>query len=86
MDNKYIKKPDHLDILADLLSTLSPFVKLKMGPKIKCLKCNDIIQSKYRHHFLWCDCGNIFVDGGSEYTRIGGKGIEDNSYEFLKEI
>lgn len=37
----------------------------------KCLKCNDEIESFHRHDFKHCSCGNIFVDGGLEYTRHG---------------
>lgn len=40
--------------------------------KIKCLKCNDIIESKHAHDFKRCKCGACFIDGGNEYTRIGG--------------
>lgn len=39
--------------------------------KIRCLKCNTILESKYRHDFQECECGN-FVDGGNDYMRIGG--------------
>lgn len=51
-----------------------------MGAKIKCLKCGDVIQSRYRHGLVPCKCGAIFIDGGDDYTRIGG-----NRYEFVKE-
>lgn len=45
-------------------------------PKLKknaaqCKKCNDVIESKYRHHFVQCKCENIFVDGGLDYVRYG---------------
>lgn len=40
--------------------------------KIKCLKCNDIIESKSKHDFKKCKCGACFIDGGDEYTRVGG--------------
>ena len=43
-----------------------------MGTKVKCLKCNDIIESKHRHDFVWCSCGSCAVDGGDEYLRIVG--------------
>lgn len=43
-----------------------------MGSKIQCKKCLDIIQSEYRHDFKWCSCKSIYIDGGSDYTRIGG--------------
>lgn len=39
---------------------------------IKCLKCGDIIESKYRHDFVQCSCGSCFVDGGLNYCRVGG--------------
>jgi len=47
----------------------------------KCLKCGDVIESKYRHDFVECSCGAIFVDGGHDYFRRGGnpEDIEDLS-------
>lgn len=39
---------------------------------IRCKKCGDIIESKYRHDFEQCSCGAVFVDGGLDYRRIGG--------------
>ena len=53
--------------------------------KIKCLKCNDVIKSYSVHDFKWCSCRNIFIDGGDEYLRYGGKGLEDDSFEIIKE-
>lgn len=42
--------------------------------KIICLKCNEILESKYRHDFVQCSCDNeSFVDGGNDYMRVGGK-------------
>lgn len=41
--------------------------------KAKCLKCNDIIESKHRHDFVRCSCDEIFLDGGDEYIRAGAK-------------
>lgn len=37
--------------------------------KIQCVKCNDIIESKYTHDFKFCKCGNVAVDGGKEYLK-----------------
>lgn len=37
----------------------------------KCLKCGDEPFSQYRHDFKYCECGNIFVDGGMSYVRHG---------------
>lgn len=41
---------------------------------IKCNSCVDIIESKHRHDFVSCKCGNVFVDGGLEYLRRGWAG------------
>ena len=43
-----------------------------MGRKLRCLKCKDVIESKSIHDFQRCECGTIFIDGGNEYTRVGG--------------
>ncbi len=40
--------------------------------KIRCLKCNDIIESKDLHDCISCKCGACSIDGGNQYTRIGG--------------
>lgn len=40
--------------------------------KIKCLICNDIIESMSVHDYKKCKCGECSIDGGKEYTRIGG--------------
>ena len=44
-----------------------------MKNKAQCAKCKDIIESLYRHDFKQCKCGVIFVDGGKDYLRRGGK-------------
>jgi hypothetical protein len=53
--------------------------------KIKCLKCGEIIESTYRHHFKECSCGNICVDGGKDYLRFGGNIKDKKSYLFIKD-
>lgn len=48
----------------------------------QCLLCGDEIESKHRHDFVECKCGNIFVDGGQWYLRRGYKvadSIKDTS-------
>ena len=39
--------------------------------KVKCTNCKAVIESRYRHDFVQCHCGKIFVDGGNEYFRCG---------------
>jgi hypothetical protein len=48
--------------------------------KAQCLDCEDIIESKHRHDFVRCECGNSFLDGGNSYIRAGGRIviIQDN--------
>jgi hypothetical protein len=45
--------------------------------KAKCLKCNDIIESKHRHDFVRCSCKEIFLDGGDEYLRAGANDLSN---------
>lgn len=46
----------------------------------KCRECGTIVESKFRHDWQACKCGN-FTDGGKDYIRRGGKpaDIEDLS-------
>lgn len=44
-----------------------------MGRKVQCKLCGDVIESKYRHDFVRCKCGDIFVDGGNDYLRMGSE-------------
>jgi len=41
--------------------------------KAQCKLCKTIIESKHRHDFVTCKCGEIFVDGGFDYLRSGAK-------------
>jgi ribosomal protein L37AE/L43A len=42
-----------------------------------CKLCDTEIVSRYRHDFVSCDCGEIFVDGGTSYIRRGGRNLEN---------
>jgi len=44
--------------------------------KIRCKKCNDIIESKTVNDFKKCKCGAIAIDGGKQYLKRLGK-LED---------
>ena len=57
--------------------------------KCKCKLCGDVIESKDRHDFVRCKCGEIFTDGGDEYIHRGAMtdlrniidlSSEDNTY------
>lgn len=49
---------------------------------MKCLECNEEIESRHRHDFVKCSCGNIMVDGGKDYLKRSvkpGARFEDTS-------
>lgn len=46
--------------------------KLKVFAII-CPKCKDTVYSRTRHDFRWCSCGNCYIDGGFDYTKVGWK-------------
>jgi len=31
--------------------------------RAKCLVCGELVESKYRHDFKTCRCGNLSIDG-----------------------
>lgn len=53
--------------------------------RARCKKCGTVLESKHRHDFVACRCGN-FVDGGLDYLRRGGNpdDLEDLS-EFSRD-
>lgn len=58
------------------------------GAIVKCKVCSDQLQSMHRHDFIRCKCGAIFIDGGSDYTRLGWppkKKMED-CIEIIKDV
>lgn len=62
----------------------------KESNRAQCVKCLDVIESKFTHDFVSCKCGAIFVDGGKSYYRAGGnfenfRWIGDDDSLILKE-
>jgi hypothetical protein len=47
--------------------------------KIRCRKCDDVIESTHRHDFKWCKCGAVAVDGGKSYLKRCGDDWEELS-------
>ncbi|MFJ7971738.1 hypothetical protein [Psychrobacillus sp. NPDC096389] len=39
--------------------------------KVRCKKCDDVIESTHSYDFKRCGCGAIFIDGGKDYQRFG---------------
>lgn len=51
----------------------------------KCTKCDTVLESKHRHDFVTCKCGNISIDGGPEYSRrVGGLSDYEDLCEYRK--
>jgi len=48
---------------------------------IQCKRCGDMIRSEHRHDLKWCRCGNVAVDGGTEYLK---RLINDPAAEFVE--
>jgi len=40
------------------------------GPKVRCKKCGDVIQSMSVHDMKTCQCRAIAIDGGGCYTKL----------------
>jgi len=57
---------------------------VQLKNKAKCRKCGDVIESKFRHDFVECKCGEIFVDGGKDYFRSGAK--HRSNFIVIKEV
>lgn len=50
--------------------------------KVKCLSCNDIIESDGNGKWVKCSCGKIYIDETGYYCRIGG---DTSDWEIIKE-
>lgn len=57
-------------------------MKKIIANRIRCKKCNDIIESTSVHDFKFCKCGAVAVDGGCDYLRRYG---DLESFEELSE-
>ena len=44
--------------------------------RAKCLKCGEVLESKYRWDYVTCSCGALSVDGGHDYLKRSGN-LED---------
>lgn len=56
--------------------------KTKKKAGIRCNHCGDELYSYHRHDFVVCDCKRCYIDGGDDYTRVGGTPVED--YTFIE--
>lgn len=43
-----------------------------------CPNCEDRIYSRFRHDYQTCTCQQVMVDGGMEYLRHNGAGVDES--------
>jgi hypothetical protein len=46
-------------------------ITIKNASSLLCLNCRQEIMSVHRHDFVSCWCGDIYIDGGRDYTKTG---------------
>lgn len=54
---------------------------------VKCLVCNSVLESKYRHNYVQCQCRNeCATDGGLVYQRVLAKDLDlvENLCEYVE--
>ena len=54
---------------------------------VKCLVCNSVLESKYRHNYVQCQCPNeCATDGGLVYQRVLAKDLDlvENLCEYVE--
>ena len=54
---------------------------IKMGFKIKCKKCGDIIDGELKGRLIWCSCESCAIDETEYYARIIG---DAENYEVVE--
>ena len=62
-------------------------IKVLTRNAIKCLVCDTVLESKYRHHYNQCQCRNeAAVDGGLDYQGISAKDLNlvENLCEYVE--
>lgn len=52
---------------------------------IKCPSCGDTVFSRTQHDCRGCTCGEIFIDGGFNYNRVGFKTKKPNLFQIKVE-
>lgn len=55
-------------------------VEVVLENKARCGECGDVVESRWRHDYRSCRCGNLHVDGGLDYIK---RGYRTPNYEEL---
>lgn len=48
-----------------------------MRNRAKCKLCGTLIESLHRHDYVPCECGEIAVEGGTDYWRVIAKNYQN---------
>lgn len=62
-------------------------IKVLTRNAVKCLVCGEILESKYQHNFVSCNCENqTFTDGSLVYNRVGAVDLDlvENLCEYVE--
>lgn len=62
-------------------------IKVMTRNAVKCLSCNTVLESKYRHDYVQCQCSNeVATDGGLSYQRYMAKDLDlvENLCEYVE--
>lgn len=51
--------------------------------KLRCKKCEGVVQSKYSGEFSICTCGSVFVQ---EFEGSCNTGANESDYEYINKI
>jgi hypothetical protein len=63
-----------------------------MRNRAKCKLCGDILESFHRHDLILCECGEISIDGGLDYSNCAAKDwnnflrIDDENNEIIVKV
>ena len=55
--------------------------RIQLPNRAQCRICHEIIESVERHQMVWCQCGEIAVDGGQYYKRRSAKTDLDGLFQ-----
>lgn len=45
--------------------------------RVRCKRCNDVLESNSTHDLKFCSCGAVGIDGGRDYLKRITRDIDD---------
>lgn len=56
-----------------------------LSNRVECPECGDVVESRSRHDFASCGCGETFTDGGRSYLRRTANAIDRSTVFFVED-